>query len=125
MNDILKIVLAWHEALNTGDVDRLVTLSSSNIELVGPRGSAYGREELRTWMTRAGLSLKPLDAYAKQNTVVVYQKGEWQQDGKVASHANVASVFKIVDDQITYIARFDTLADALAHAKLSVSDLVF
>jgi hypothetical protein len=124
VNDVLTTVFAWHEALNTGNLNQLLVLSSPNIELCGPRGSAYGHEELRAWTARAGLSLKPLDVYVKQNTVVVEQTGEWQQDGRTVTQSEVASVFKVVDGQVVYLARFDTLEEAIANAQISSGDLI-
>jgi Domain of unknown function (DUF4440) len=40
-------VLAWHEALNAGDAERLAALSHPEVELGGPRGPARGRRALK------------------------------------------------------------------------------
>jgi hypothetical protein len=34
----VRVVEAWHAALNEGDVDRLVGLSHPDVEVGGPRG---------------------------------------------------------------------------------------
>ena len=47
-------VRAWHQALNAGDVDRLVALSSEDVEVGGPRGATRGAQALREWS--AGLA---------------------------------------------------------------------
>jgi ketosteroid isomerase-like protein len=42
----LETVLAWHEALNAGDADRVASLSHPEVEIGGPRGPARGRQVL-------------------------------------------------------------------------------
>lgn len=46
-NDAVAVVLAWHAALNDGDADRLVALSTEEIEVGGPRGVGRGSALLR------------------------------------------------------------------------------
>ncbi|MEJ7841482.1 MAG: hypothetical protein WKF95_06890 [Rubrobacter sp.] len=36
----VEAVLAWHEALNAGDAERLASLSHPEVEVGGPQGSA-------------------------------------------------------------------------------------
>jgi hypothetical protein len=43
----LRVVEAWHEALNGGEVDRLVDLSHPEVEVGGPRGTGRGAQLLR------------------------------------------------------------------------------
>ena len=43
----LDNVLAWHEALNAGDVERVASLAHPEVEIGGPRGSAHGRQVLK------------------------------------------------------------------------------
>ena len=43
----LSIVEAWQEAVNTRDTARLLDLSAPDIEVVGPRGSGFGRQVLQ------------------------------------------------------------------------------
>ena len=54
MNDPeLRVVEAWHEALNDGEVDRLVGLSHPEVEVGGPRGIGRGRRYSAIgWNTR-------------------------------------------------------------------------
>jgi hypothetical protein len=37
-----EVVLAWHAALNAGGIDRLLALSSEDVEVGGPRGVSRG-----------------------------------------------------------------------------------
>lgn len=50
-------------------------LSDPNIEVSGPRGSGHGRQLLRDWMARAGLTLETTGAYSRGNRVVLELRG--------------------------------------------------
>ena len=52
-------MLAWHAALNAGDTDRLVSLSTADVEVGGPRGTGRGADLLRDWVARAHIHLEP------------------------------------------------------------------
>lgn len=52
-----ETVVAWHDALNAGDVERLVALSHEDVEMGGPRGPARGQIVLREWVARSGIRL--------------------------------------------------------------------
>lgn len=55
----VEAVLVWHEALNAGDAERLVSLSHPEVEVGGPQGSARGRQVLKDWVGRANVRLEP------------------------------------------------------------------
>ena len=55
----IQTVIAWHEALNSGDVERLIALSHPEVEVGGPRGSAQGAQILREWVDRANIRWYP------------------------------------------------------------------
>ena len=117
---------AWQEAVNAQDETLLLQLSHPDIELVGPRGTAQGHEILVTWLERAGLTLETRRVFAKGDAVVFSQYGVWRslEAGELQGEAEVASSFLVQDGQVTEIARYDTLAEALAHASLSEADEV-
>jgi hypothetical protein len=118
------IVLAWQEAVNQKDAERLLALSDPNIEIVGPRGSAYGHGILAQWLERAGLSMTAYRCFANGDTVVVAQHGVWRDvdTGEVMGKADIASHFRVTDRQIRYYARYDSLSDALNAAELTETD---
>ena len=118
------IVQAWQDAVNKQDADRIVALSDANIELVGPRGSAYGHQILRDWLNRAGLQLETLQIFARDNVVVVAQHGVWQSvdTGDAMGEADIASRFRVEDGRIVQFARYDMLHEALAEAGLTDAD---
>lgn len=120
----LATVLAWHSALNDGDVDRLVALSSDDIEVGGPRGSGRGADLLRDWATRAGISLEPARVFQRATTVVVEQRARWltADDGRPTEPTMVASVFLVAAGRVASVIRHPDLAAALAAAGLDESD---
>jgi len=120
----LAIVLAWQEAANAQDIDRLLALSDANIEIVGPRGSGFGHQLLRDWMARAGLTLKTLRAFVGADRVALEHQGIWRslETGEVTGDKKVASAFQVRDGQVARFARYDDLAAALADSGLDQSD---
>ncbi|MDP8951575.1 MAG: nuclear transport factor 2 family protein [Actinomycetota bacterium] len=119
----VRIVKTWHEALNEGDVGRLVALSHPNIELGGPRGTGRGSQLLREWVTRANIRLEPRRILRQADTVIVEQEAEWRspETGQVTGSQTVASVFVIHDGRVASLSRYDDLAEALRTANLNES----
>ena len=122
--DALAVVLAWQEAANSQDSDRMIALSDTNIEIVGPRGSGVGHQLLRDWMARAGLALKTLRAFARADWVVLEQQGIWHspQTGEVIGDKTLASTFQVKQALVRRFARHDRLEEALEAAGLDYSD---
>jgi hypothetical protein len=123
----LAIVQAWQEAANKQDIEGLLRLSDSNIEIIGPRGSGYGHQLLREWLGRAGLSLKTVRAFARGQVVVLAQQGVWRsvESGEVMGEQFIASHFRVDNNTITQYTRYDKLETALAEAGLEEGDEVF
>jgi ketosteroid isomerase-like protein len=117
-------VVDWHEAVNAGDVDRLVALSSEDIEVGGPRGSGSGVHLLRDWVARAGIRLEPRRVFSRAGTVVVEQGARWRspEDGQMTEAQDVASVFLVRDGRVASVIRHPDLASALTAAGLDESD---
>lgn len=115
-------VLAWHDALNDGDVDTLLELSSDDIELGGPKGASQGLKALREWASTAGVTLTPGRMFAHDGVVVVEQAAVWAAEPDATS--TVASAFRVVHDQVTAVFRHPDLESALAATDLSDDDYV-
>lgn len=123
MQSTLATVQSWQEAVNARDAEALAELSDADIEIVGPRGSAYGHEILRDWLSRAGLSLTTTRVFARGNAVVLAQRGVWRSaDNEIIGEADVASAFRVENQKVAKVARYDTLDEALLTAELSDSD---
>lgn len=122
----LEIVLAWHDAANSRNFERLMELSDPNIEVSGPRGSGHGRQLVREWLLRSGLTFKTLRLFARGDAVVVEQHGVWHsaETGEPTSEADFASHFRIDGGRVAQIARYDTLDSALEKAGLNYEDEV-
>lgn len=116
----LQTVVSWHEALNAGDVDRLVGLSHPDVEMGGPRGKVSGSEVLREWVARANIRLEPLRFFRDGETVVVEEEAEWRSPeiGGVIGTGTVASVFVVRDGRVASVARHEDLSGALNAANL-------
>ena len=122
----IRIVEAWHEALNGGDTDRLVSLSHKDIEIGGLRGTARGTKVLQEWVDRANISLEPLRVFYQDDTLFVQQAAEWRsaEAEEVIGSQTVASVFVVREDQVTSVSRYDGLDNALQKANLDESQEV-
>ena len=119
-----ETVLAWHEALNAGDAERVASLAHPEVEVGGPRGSARGRQVLKDWVARANVRLEPLRSFRRGGTVVVEEAATWRdaQTGESEGAATVGTVFTLDDVLISGILRYDGLEDALRSAGLDASD---
>jgi ketosteroid isomerase-like protein len=113
----VQTVIAWHSALNSGDVERLIELSHPDVEVGGPRGKAHGTQFLREWVDRANINLEPGRISHEADTVVVEQEAEWVS-AEPGTRQTVASVFLVQDGLVTSVVRYPGLAEALRAAKL-------
>lgn len=107
----VRLVAAWHEALNDGDIDRLVELSHPEIEVGGPRGTGRGVQLLREWVARAEIQLDSRRIFHRAETVVVEQEAKWREAGQVTQI--LASAFVVSDGRISRVTRYPDLARAL------------
>ncbi len=119
----VRVVEAWHEALNAGDADLLVALSHPDVEVGGPRGAGRGARLLREWVDRANIRLKPLRIFHEADAVVVEAAAEWRSadTGEVTGGQTVGSVFVIRDDRVASVVRHDDLSGALGATGLDES----
>lgn len=120
----VRVVEAWHQALNRGDIDRLVALSHPDVEIGGPRGAGHGAQLLREWIDRAHVRLEPRRLFRRGGTVVAEQAGQWRsaETGEVIGSQTVASVFAVSDKQVRSVMRYDDLSEALEVAGIDYSD---
>jgi ketosteroid isomerase-like protein len=123
-SDSAEIVKMWLAAANRGDIERLIELSTPDIELIGPRGSGQGYQRLQEWMDRAGLHLTTHRIFARDATVVAAQRAVWRslETGEITGEQDLASRFRVVDKRVTQFARYDNLDVALDEAGLRYAD---
>lgn len=117
---------SWHAALNAGDVEHLVALSTEDVEVGGPRGSGRGSQLLREWFGRAGIRLVPRQVFQRGNVVIVEQDAEWRspETGEITGKQALASVFIVRKGLVASVVRHADLASALSAAGLSEDDAV-
>ena len=119
-----EIVRAWHNALNTGDLEKMMSLIHTEVVVGGPRGTASGAALVREWFGRANVRLYPLTYFANGQNVVVEENGEWidPTTGEITGHQRVSTHFEVKEGLITRIARYDQLETALSEAGLTISN---
>lgn len=117
----IATVLAWHDALESADIDTLTSLSSDDIEIGDAHGAAQGHEALRKWASSHRASTQLGQMYVHDGVVVVEQK-PGSPDGP--GEATNALAFRVVRDHVTSVFRHDSLASALAATELTESDAV-
>ncbi len=124
MSTSKEIVQKWHDALNRGDVDRMVALVHQDVVVGGPRGKTSGIQVVRQWFGRANVRLVPLTYFGTGQTIVVEEKGEWidPANGQVTGSQTVATLFTVEGNLITSIVRHDQVEAALSEAGLTLSD---
>ncbi len=117
----IATVLAWHDALNTADLDTLIALSSDDIEIGDADGAAQGHGALRDWAQRSAAGIEVGQIYYHDGVVVVEERLTSKTDpGQVGT---AASAFRVVHDHVTSVFRHDDLAAALAATELTDEDL--
>ena len=120
----LGVVNDWLQAVNDGDTQRLVALTTERVEIVGPRGAGPAdRDMLAGWLARSGFSATSLRWFCGAGgTVVVEQEASWR-DG--ASGVRLASQFSVDGTRVSRYVRHDGgLEPALAAAGLTEADEV-
>ena len=123
MNPQIAVVIAWHEALNAGDLDRLAALAHEDVEVGGPRGAGRGVTLLREWAERAGIRLDPGRIFQRDGEVVVEQRATWRSPhtGRPGEPQLVASAFLVRDGRVQRLTRYQDLAAALQAVGLDAS----
>lgn len=120
----LGVVQEWLSAVNRGDSRRVQELSAEDVEVVGPRGSARGRQVLAEWLARAGFSAVALRWFCgPDGTVVVEQAARWSDvdSDTELGRARVASQFTVTAGTVAYYQRHESLDLALTAAGLDTT----
>ncbi len=122
-NSDIETVLAWHAALNQADLERVLALTTADVEVGGPRGAGRGADLLRDWIRRAAIRLEPRRIFQHDDVVVVAQAARWPSaDGQLGDPQDVASVFRVQAGRVASVIRYPDLAATLQASGLSESD---
>lgn len=118
----IATVLAWHDAVNSNDIETLVELSSDDIVLpTDDDDPDQGLDELREWATSAGVTLTPGRMFVHGGIVVVEETSTWAAAPDAPVEEAIA--FRVVDDQVVTVVRHPDLGDAFEATGLSEDDL--
>lgn len=109
-------VLAWHDALDTKDIDTLLQLSADDIDVGDAHGATQGLTALREWAQAFPTAVSVGRTYVHDGVVVVEQR--------LGDGGTCASAFRVVHDKVTSVFRHDDLPSALAATDLTEDDLV-
>ena len=115
----MATVLAWHDALNAGDFDTLLSLSTDDIEIGDAHGARQGQSALLDWARDLDATAEPGRIYVNDGVVVVEQRIV-SVTGEVGA---AASAFRVVHDHVSSVFRHDDLPAALAATDLTEADL--
>ena len=121
----LAVAAGWLSAVNRQDAARITALSAPDVTVIGPRGSARGRQVLAEWLARAGFTADSRRWFCGAGgRVVVEQDARWADAATAAElgRARLASRFVIRGGTVAEHQRHDTLDAALAAAGLSAAD---
>jgi ketosteroid isomerase-like protein len=118
----IETVLEWHSALNAAETDRLLELSTDDVEVGGPRGAGRGAQLLSDWVARAQIQLEPVRWQDAKSVVVVEQTARWlTPEGQLSEPQTAASVFRVRDGKVSSVLRFGSMAEALEFAGIEPS----
>lgn len=119
----IRVVEDWHSALNAGDVERLVELSHTDVEVGGPRGSGTGEQLLREWVERANIRLIVRRLFHWHGRVVAQEDARWHDTGteEASSAQSVGTIFTVRDGRVASVLCYPGLDEALEAAGLDAS----
>jgi hypothetical protein len=91
-------------------------LSTPDIEVGGPRGSASGAEVLRDWAERAHIQMAPgRQEWRADGSLAVEQTARWlAESGELTEAQTVASAFRVVNGRVASVIRYPDLEAALS-----------
>jgi SnoaL-like domain len=118
----IATVLAWHDALNSADLDTLVALSSHDIDIGDVHGAVQGHQALRKWAASLDTTAELGRMFVRDGVVVVEEKITSREDSGAVTTA--ASAFRVVRDHVTAVFRHEDLSAALAATELTEADAV-
>ncbi|MDQ3541065.1 MAG: nuclear transport factor 2 family protein [Chloroflexota bacterium] len=126
MDDEIRIVRTFHDALNAKDVAGVLALATEDIRVGGPRGTGEGKHLLEEWVNHASITMEPQRWFHMDGTVVVEQIARWHDPGtgEETSSQRLATTFGIRDGRIASIARYGDIGEAVTSAGMDESNAV-
>jgi hypothetical protein len=124
--ETIETAETWVELSNQKNLEGLSQVSSDKLELVGPKGTGViDHQELGEWIKRANLQLATIERYAKDHYIVLMQHGNWlDDDDSIKGQAIVFTVFRVIDRQVNFLARYDNKEEAFKISGLGDIDKI-
>ena len=118
-------VLAWHRAVNDGDVSRFSGLVAPDVLLEGLSvEDSSGLEGLSHWVEATRVQLAPRRLFRRGPVVVVEQSAVWwSDDANPSQPAQAGMLFELAGGSITRIVRYPDVARALEAAGMDDGDM--
>lgn len=118
-------VLAWQDALNSGDIDTIIELSSDGIEISSSVGGSQGLVALLDWAAETTTTIALDEAYVNGSVVVTAGEAAGALAGDSSDdHRHMAIAFRVEDDQVVSVFIHPDLETALKATGLGAEDLV-
>ncbi|WP_077326407.1 hypothetical protein [Virgibacillus siamensis] len=130
MNDntveTIETAETWIDLSNQKNLEELSNITSPDLELIGPKGTGViTHQDLGEWIERANLQLATIERYAKDHYTVFVQHGTWlNDDNTIKGQDIVFTVFKVVDQHVNFLARYDNKEDAFKISGLGMGDKI-
>lgn len=118
-------VLAWQDALNSGDSDTLIALSTDSIEISSADGGSQGLLALLDWAAESNTTVTLEQAYVSGAVVVTAGEAAGSLAGGAAGERRqLAIAFRVAADQVVSVFIHPDLQSALQATGLGSEDLV-
>lgn len=118
-------VLAWQDALNSGDADTLIELSSDGIEISSADGGGQGLMALLDWAAESNTTITLEEAYVSGPIVVTAGEAAGSlSNGEANETRHLALAFRVDHDQVVAVFLHPDVETALRSTGLGAEDLV-
>ena len=111
------IILNWHDAINTRDLERARETVSDPLVVTGPKGSAaITADEFTDWVIHSAVRLHPVNWHPVGGEIAVVEQDATWPEAPVP--VRVATMFRVSQERVSAALRFPDVEQALAFATL-------
>lgn len=107
-----EAVNEWHAGVNAGDLRRSAAAVGDPVVVLGPKGAGpISPNQFADWVERSGIRLVPRSWHPiSERLMVVEEDATWPEN---QTPTRVATVFRVVDGEVTAALRLPELRSAL------------
>ena len=123
MANARETIRIFHDHFNAGQRAEVMEMATDDIAIGGARGKDSGKRFLEEWVGRATTTMTPQRWFQKDGTVVVEELVEWRSrtTGRITDSTLWGIAFTVVDGQLTSMARYADIGEAVYKAGLDAS----